>query len=110
MAQLRQDYEKFTARGAEVVVVGPEDGRAIGQYWEREKLPFVGLADPTHAVARRYNQEVSLLKFGRMPALMVVDKAGRVRHKHHAGSMSDIPKNSEILAILDELNQEEAQS
>jgi len=42
-----------------------------------------------------------------MPALMVIDKAGRVRHKHYGSAMSDIPPNREILAILDALNEEE---
>jgi peroxiredoxin len=104
MAQLRQEYVEFVARGAEVVVVGPDSERAFGEYWRNEDLPFVGLADPTHEVAMRYGQEVKLLKFGRMPALMVIDKAGQVRYRHYASSMSDIPPNRETLDILDELN------
>ncbi len=105
MAQLRQEYQQFVDREAEVVVVGPDDEQAFQNYWRKEGLPFVGLADPTHTVARRYGQEVSLLKLGRMPALLVVDKAGQVRYKHYGGSMSDIPSNQEILAVLDDLNQ-----
>jgi peroxiredoxin Q/BCP len=72
-------------------------------------MPVIGLADPSHTVARRYGQEVKLLKMGRMPAMMVIDKAGVVRYKHYGDAMSDIPPSSEILAILDELNQEDAQ-
>ena len=106
MAQLRQDYQKLIDRDAEVMVVGPDDQRAFEEYWRKENLPFVGLADPTHTVAKRYGQAVKLLKFGRMPAMMVIDKNGQVRHKHYGGSMADIPPNSEILAVLDELNQE----
>ena len=108
MAQLRQDYQEFVDREAEVVVVGPDGAQAFQNYWQKEKLPFVGLADPTHTVAQRYGQEVSLLRFGRMPALMVIDKAGQVRYAHYGGSMSDIPPNVEILGVVDELNQEEA--
>ena len=108
MAQLRQEYQQFVSRNAEILVVGPDDETAFKDYWLKENLPFVGLADPTHAVARRYGQEVKLLKLGRMPAMMIIDKGGRVRHKHYGGSMSDIPPNREILAILDQLNQEEA--
>jgi peroxiredoxin len=104
MAQLRQDYQEFVARDAEIVVVGPDNERAFQDYWHKEDLPFVGLADPTHTVARRYGQEVKLLKMGRMPALMVVDKAGQVIYTHYGGSMSDIPPNREILAMLDDLN------
>jgi peroxiredoxin Q/BCP len=106
MAQLRQDYGEFVARDAEIVVVGPDDQGAFQDYWHKEDLPFVGLADPTHQVAGRYGQEIKLLKLGRMPALMVVDKTGQVRHTHYGGAMSDIPPNGEILAVLDQLVQE----
>ena len=61
MAQLRQDYQKFTERDAEVVVVGPDSEQAFKDYWQKEELPYVGLADPTHTVAKRYGQEVKLL-------------------------------------------------
>lgn len=108
MAQLRQDYQKFVDRGAEVVVIGPDGEKAFQNYWQKEGLPFVGLADPSHTVAQRYGQEVKLLRLGRMPALMVIDKAGQVRYAHYGGSMSDIPPNAEILGIVDELNQGEA--
>jgi len=108
MAQLRQDYQKFVARDAEVVVVGPDDQKAFQEYWQKESLPFVGLADPTHSVANRYGQQVNLLKLGRMPALMVIDKAGKVRFQHYGGAMFDIPPNRQILAILDELNKAQA--
>ncbi len=108
MAQLRQEYEEFVAREAEVVVVGPDSASAFKEFWQREEIPFVGLADPDHVVARRYGQEVKLLKFGRMPAMMVIDKAGQVRYKHYGDAMSDIPPNPQILAILDGLNQNDA--
>lgn len=104
MAQLRQDYQKFVDRNAEVVVVGPDNEQAFKDYWQKEALPYVGLADPTHTVAKRYGQEVKLLKLGRMPALMVIDKAGQVAYKHYGGSMQDIAPNPQILAVLDELN------
>jgi peroxiredoxin Q/BCP len=105
MAQLRQGYQKFVDRDAEILVVGPDGAGAFKDYWQKEELPFVGLADPTHTVAKRYGQEVKLLKWGRMPALMVVDKHGQVAYKHYGSSMSDIPPNPQILSILDGLNQ-----
>jgi peroxiredoxin len=108
MAQLRQDYHKFVERGAEVLVVGPDDEAAFKKYWRKEDLPFVGLADPSHQVADRYGQEVSLLRLGRMPAMMVIDRRGMVRYKHYGFLASDIPSTEEILAVLDELNRGEA--
>ncbi len=41
---------------------------------------------------------------GRMPALFVVDKTGLVRYQHYGHNMQDIPENSLILTILDQLN------
>ena len=110
MAQLRQDYQEFVDRDAEVIVVGPDSESSFRDFWQREDTPFIGLADPTHTVALRYGQEVKLLKLGRMPAMMIIDKAGQVRHKHYGDAMSDMPPNPQILAILDTLNQEEAQT
>ena len=104
MAQLRQDYQLFTDRDTEILIVGPEDQKTFAKYWEKEKLPFVGLPDPTHKVANLYGQEVKLLKFGRLPAMLVIDKQGQIRYRHYANSMSDIPANNEVLNLLDNLN------
>src|SRR5512136_1105966 len=101
MAQLRQDYREFAKRNAEVLVVGPEDAGAFAAYWSREQLPFVGLPDPQHGVLKLYGQEVNLFKLGRMPAQVIVDKDGAVRFVHYGDSMSDIPEDKEILALLD---------
>ena len=104
MAQLRQDYSRFTERDAEIMVVGPDNMDAFAAYWKKEALPFVGLADPDHTVADLYGQQVKLLKLGRLPALMVIDKQGQIRFKHYGNSMSDIVSNSDLLAVLDEIN------
>jgi len=89
-------------------MVGPDASRVFKLYWAKEKLPFVGLADPKHTVANRYGQEVSLWKLGRMPALLIVDKKGRVRFKHYAESMRDYPKLEELYGVLDRLRGEDA--
>ena len=68
MAQLRQDFDKFTTQETEIVVVGPEGADSFSDYWREHKLPFIGLPDPSHTVLKRYGQEVNLFKFGRMPA------------------------------------------
>ena len=110
MAQLRQDHQEFVKRNAEIVVVGPEGSQAFADYWRKEALPFVGLPDQKHTVLKLYGQEVDLFKLGRMPAQVIVDKAGVARYVHYGHSMSDIPPNSELFELLDALNQEEAES
>jgi len=104
MAQLRQDYQDFVKRQAQVIVVGPEDAKAFAAYWQQHDLPFVGLPDPQASVLKLYGQEVNLFKLGRMPAQVIVDKAGVARFVHYGHSMSDIPPNEEVLALLDQLN------
>jgi peroxiredoxin len=104
MAQLRQDYAEFSKRQAQVIVVGPEDARAFAAYFEKESLPFIGLPDPKTSVLKLYGQEVNLFKLGRMPAQVIVDKAGIARFVHYGHDMTDIPANAEVLALLDELN------
>ncbi len=106
MAQLRQDVDAFVKRDAEIIVVGPENARAFAEYWRKHNLPFVGLPDPTASVLKLYGQEVNLFKLGRMPAQVIIDRAGVARFVHYGHSMRDIPANAELLAILDTLNQE----
>jgi peroxiredoxin len=108
MAQLRHDYHKFTDRQAEVIAIGPEDARAFADFWVSHKMPFPGIADPKHRIAGLYGQQVKLLKLGRMPALVAIDKRGRIRYGHYGDSMSDIPTDDEILSLLDDLNKEPA--
>ena len=104
MTQLRQDHSQFVARDIEVVVVGPENAQAFADYFAKETLPFSGLPDPTASVLKLYGQEVSLFKLGRMPAQVLIDKAGVARYVHYGHNMSDIPKNEELLALGDEIN------
>ncbi len=106
MAQLRDAYELFVERGSEIIVVGPEEPGAFRDYWQKHRIPFVGLPDPTHLVLKRYGQEVKLFKLGRLPAQVVVNRAGQVRFVHYGHSMSDIPANAEILDLLDQLGTE----
>ncbi len=109
MAQLRQDYDQFVARGAEIVVVGPEDAGAFARYWRENDLPFVGLPNPDHSVLKLYGQQVKLFKFGRMPAQVMIDRDGVVRYVHYGHDMTDIPRNEDMLALLDAINAGEGQ-
>ncbi len=104
MAQLRLDYDAFRSRQAEILAVGPDSASAFRKFWKENQMPFIGLADPKHSVANVYHQEVNLAKLGRMPALYVIDRMGRIRFEHHGSSMSDIPENEDVLRVLDEIN------
>jgi peroxiredoxin Q/BCP len=107
MAQLRQDYEEFVRLDTEIVVVGPDNAKQFSQYWEENQLQFIGLPDPQHTVLKLFGQEVNLFKLGRMPAQVIIDKQGVARYAHYGHAMSDIPANEEIIAILEEIQQED---
>jgi peroxiredoxin len=104
LARLRDVYGQFTSRAAEVLAIGPDSLPVFQQYWKNEVIPFPGLPDPDHTVARTYRQEVNLFKLGRMPLNCVVDAKGYVRFAHYGKSMSDIPTSDELLHVIDELN------
>ena len=110
MAQLRQDYQQFVSRNTEIIAIGPESAKEFKQWWHEHQMPFTGIADPEHVVAKMYGQQVKVLKLGRMPASFLIDKNGNIRHKHFGESMSDIPENQQILSLLDELNKEDART
>ena len=108
MAQLRQDFDKFNNEDTVILVVGPEDKTAFESYWLENELPFIGLPDPEHKVLKLYGQEVNLFKLGRMPAMVIIDKTGQARFVHYGHSMSDIPRNQEVLKTLAAINKEAA--
>jgi peroxiredoxin Q/BCP len=100
MAQLRRDHQRFVERDIEIIVVGPEGADSFRKYWTKEGFPFIGLPDPEHSVLKLYGQEVKLLKLGRMPAQMLIDREGALRYVHYARSMADIPPNADILNLI----------
>jgi peroxiredoxin len=104
MAQLRQDYAEFVKRQTQVIVIGPEDASSFSAYWRQHNLPYIGLPDVKASVLKLYGQEVNLFKLGRLPAQVIVDKAGVARFVHYGHSMSDIPENGALFGLLDELN------
>ncbi len=107
MAQLRQDYQKFVERNTEIIVVGPEDGKTFSDWWHDHQMPFVGIPDPQHDIAKKYGQQFNLLRGGRLPALSVIDKKGNIRSMHFSDLPSDIPSDEDVLSLLDNLNEEQ---
>jgi len=104
MAQLRQDFAEFEKRETTILVIGPENASAFTRYFTEHHLPFIGLPDPQHTILDMYGQQFKLLKFGRMPAQLLVDKAGRTRYACYGQDMTDIPTNAEMLALIDQIN------
>ena len=104
MARLRDEYQKFVERGVIILAIGPDELVEFQRYWSKENIPFIGLPDPKHKIARLYKQEVNLFKLGRMPLNCVVDAKGHIRYAHYGNSMSNIPANETLLDVIDKLN------
>ena len=104
MAQLRRDHSEFESRDTKVVVVGPDNAKGFDSYFSKHNLPFVGLPDPKHSVLKLYGQQVKIFKFGRMPAQVLIDKNGTVRFVHYGHDMTDIPKTTEMLELIDQIS------
>jgi len=103
LARLRDSYEEFTSRGAEILAVGPDSPSSFGNYWRENNIPFVGLPDVGKTVSKLYKQEVNLFKLGRMPMNSIVDREGRLRFVYYGQSMADIPDNETFLRVIDEI-------
>lgn len=52
-------------------------------------MPFQAVAD--QKLLQLLGQEINWLKMGRMPALILVDRTGRILYEHHGQSMRDLP-------------------
>ncbi len=98
------DYEKFQELNAElypITVDKLENAQKLENKYGRGKYPVY--YDQTEKVAKLLHQEWKLLKLGRMPALLVIDKEGIIQFAYYSSSMKDIPKNDTVLKILAEL-------
>jgi peroxiredoxin Q/BCP len=110
MAQLRHDHQQFVNRNTEIIAIGPEKAEDFKIWWDEHQMPFTGIADPQHVIADTYGQQVKLVKLGRLPATVLIDKSGQIRYSHLGESMSDIPESQEMLTLIDELNTENPDS
>lgn len=91
---------------AAILAVGPEPRARLQKYWAKHKLPFQGLADPDHVASELFGQKSTWWRLGRMPAIVVADKAGVIRYRHYGTAMWDIPGNPELLALLERLDRD----
>ena len=66
-------------------------------------MPFPGCADIGSKVADTYQQEVNILKLGRMPVEIIIDRTRIIRYLHYGELMSDIPQIQQLLEVIDTL-------
>ena len=60
--------------------------------------------DKYKEVVKILNQEIKILKMGRMPGLIIIDKNGIINYTYYSDNMHDIPENRIVLNELRKLN------
>jgi len=101
---LRDDYEQFKSRGAEIVCVAPHDLTETRQLAEALNLPFPVLADAERKVFQAYDIASSAWSLGQRPGLYVIDRQGIIRFAHVGWQQWDIPSNRKVRAELDKID------
>ena len=104
MGRLRNDFAKFEKLNTylyPILVDGPKNASKMEQKYAASK--FAVFYDEKNEVSKILHQEKKILKLGRMPGLIVVDKEGIIQYAYYGDSMKDIPKNETILEILQKL-------
>jgi peroxiredoxin len=102
---LRDDYERFTALGAEVLAISAESPVRSEAYLRSNPLPYPTLVDADHAVFDTYEVTSRLISLGQRPGLFVIDPGGVVRFEEVGAQQYNIPPNEQVLEVLESLRQ-----
>lgn len=102
---MRDRYDEFTRRGAQVIAVAPDTLENARTYFERNELPFPCLPDPDREVFRRYDVKSTMISLGQRPGLFVIDRDGIVSFSYLGWQQWEIPSIDETLRELDALGE-----
>jgi peroxiredoxin len=100
---LRDDYQRYSDLGAEILAISAEPGSASESYLRSHPLPFPTLIDDDHHVFDEYDATSRLLSLGQRPALFVVDAEGTIRFEEVGAQQWNIPSNRQVLGVLESL-------
>ncbi len=98
---MRDRYQEFQQRGAEVIAVAPDTLERAQGYFQRNDIPFPCLPDPDRAAYRLYDVKSALVSLGQRPGLFVIDSGGIVRYAYLGWQQWEIPSIDETLRELD---------
>jgi peroxiredoxin Q/BCP len=100
---LRDDYERFTALGAEVLAISAEPPQRAESYLRSHPLPYPTLIDADHTVFDAYDVTSRLISLGQRPGLFVIDAEGIVRFEEVGAQQYNIPPDEKVLEVLQSL-------
>ena len=104
-AELRKGLEQFEELDGylyPILADKEENAKKMEQKYARKYPIFY---DETKKVPEMLHQQVKLLKLGRMPGLLIIDKQGIIRYAYYSDNMHDIPENDVLLEELKKLKQ-----
>lgn len=100
---MRDRYEEFQERGAELLAIAPDTLEHARAFFERDNLPFRCLPDPDRAVYRLYDVKSSMVSLGQRPGQFVIDAEGVIQFAHLGRQQWEIPAVDDTLAAIDAL-------
>ncbi len=97
---MRDDIERFTAKGATLVAVAPDDAAGVARFVRERPYPFPLLADADHRVFDAYDVVARMASLGQRPAVFVVGADGVVRFDSIGSQQWQIPRDEVVLAAI----------
>ena len=101
MCSVRDNWEQYRETGAEVVGISTDSVESHKKFAEHYSLPLRLLSDPGGRVAELYGAK-SWLPGRAARAVVVIDAAGRLRHRKVQPLSLFRPKDDEVLAAIRE--------
>ncbi|MEZ5346185.1 MAG: peroxiredoxin [Pyrinomonadaceae bacterium] len=99
LCSVRDNWEDYTATGAEVVGISTDSSRSHASFAEEHELPLRLLADEDGEVSRKYDAG-SWIPGKSARAVVVIDKEGKVA-SHDVQSLGIFrPKDEDVLAAI----------
>ena len=103
---MRDDYQSFRDRGAEIVAIAPHDATEANRLAKDLAIPFPVLADDNRAVFLAYDVQSRPWSLGQRPAVYLIDPDGLIRWAYRGSQQWDIPPNGKVLEAIDAINAE----
>ena len=105
LCSVRDNWADYAATGAEVVGISTDSAASHKDFAEKHELPLTLLSDENGEVVGKYAVK-SWLPNRSARAVVVIDKAGKIRH-HQIQTLSLFrPKDDEVLAAIREASED----
>ena len=97
---MRDDIERFTAKGARLVAVAPDAADGVQKFVGGRPLPFPVLADADQQVYDGYDVVSRMMSLGQRPAVFVIGRDGTVVFDSIGTQQWQIPSDDTVLACI----------